>query len=120
MREKFAAKFPEAGNLKLQEVSQFLTSSLRAAALTSIVFHSIFPQAVPVVPPERLKPPHLGRVDHPDLLFLFVNFLATHPSFNLQGDRMHYRVSADGELELVAAGQKAVSFQVEGVAATCA
>ena len=45
MREKFAAKFTEAGNLKLQEVSQFPTSPLRAAALTSIVFHSIFPQA---------------------------------------------------------------------------
>jgi len=46
MDEKFAAKFPEAGNLKLQDVSQFPTSSLRAATLTSIVFHSIFPQAV--------------------------------------------------------------------------
>ena len=46
MREKFAAKFAEAGNLKLQDVSQFLTSSLPAAGLTSIVFHSIFPQAV--------------------------------------------------------------------------
>jgi len=42
MREKFAAKFAEAGNLKLQDASQFLMSSLRAAALTSIVFHSIF------------------------------------------------------------------------------
>jgi len=42
MREKFAAKFAEAGNLKLPDASQFLTSSLRAAALTSIVFHSIF------------------------------------------------------------------------------
>ena len=50
MREKFAAKFAEAGNLKLQDVSQFLTSSRPAAALTSIVFHSIFPQAVEVVP----------------------------------------------------------------------
>jgi len=50
MREKFAAKFPEAGNLKLQDVSQFPTSSLSAAALTSIVFHSIFPQAVQSVP----------------------------------------------------------------------
>jgi len=46
MREKFAAKFAEAGNLRLQDVSQSPTSSLRAAALTSIVFHSIFPQAV--------------------------------------------------------------------------
>jgi hypothetical protein len=43
MGEKFAAKFAEAGNLKLQDVSRFLTSSLGAAALTSIVFHSIFP-----------------------------------------------------------------------------
>ena len=50
MREKFAAKFPAAGNLKLQDVSQFPTSSLSAAALTSIVFHSIFPQAVQSVP----------------------------------------------------------------------
>jgi len=50
MREKFAAEFAEAGNLKLQDVSQFLTSSLRAAALTSIVFHSIFPQAVKSIP----------------------------------------------------------------------
>ena len=39
-------KFAEAGNLRLQDVSQFPTSSLRAAALTSIVFHSIFPHAV--------------------------------------------------------------------------
>jgi len=48
MREKFAAKFAEAGNLKLPDVSQFLTSSLYATALTSIVFHSIFPRAVEV------------------------------------------------------------------------
>jgi len=52
MGKKFAAKFAEAGNLKLQDASQFLTSSLRAAALTSIVFHSIFPQAAePDAPP---------------------------------------------------------------------
>jgi len=50
MREKFAAKFAAAGNLKLQEVSQFPTSSLPETALTSIVFHSIFPQAVISVP----------------------------------------------------------------------
>jgi len=48
MDDKFAAKFAEAGNLKLQDVSQFPTSSLRAAVLTLIVFHSMFPQAVKV------------------------------------------------------------------------
>jgi len=33
MREKFAAKFAAAGNLKLQDVSQFLTSSLPRSGL---------------------------------------------------------------------------------------
>ena len=33
MREKFAAKFAEAGNLKLQDVSQFLPSSLPRSGL---------------------------------------------------------------------------------------
>jgi len=33
MREKFAAKFAEAGNLKLQDVSQFPTSSLARSGL---------------------------------------------------------------------------------------
>jgi hypothetical protein len=43
---KFTAKFPEAGNFKLQHVSQFLVLPLASAALPMIVFHSIFPQSV--------------------------------------------------------------------------
>jgi hypothetical protein len=46
--DKFAAEFPEAGNLKLRQVSQFLDSPLRAAALPAIVFHSTFPQPLKV------------------------------------------------------------------------
>jgi len=46
MREKFAAKFAEAGNLKLPGRFTIFPRRHYAAALTSIVFHSIFPQAV--------------------------------------------------------------------------
>jgi hypothetical protein len=46
--DKFAAKFPEAGNWKLWHLSQFLDSQLPAAALPAIIFHSISLQSVPV------------------------------------------------------------------------
>jgi hypothetical protein len=39
---KFAAKFAEAGNWKLRQVSRFLDSQLLAAGLLRNFFHSIF------------------------------------------------------------------------------
>jgi hypothetical protein len=53
--DKFAAKFAEAGNLELRQVSQLLDSPLSAATLPVIVFHSIFPQAVKVGAPTHLN-----------------------------------------------------------------
>jgi len=46
MREKFAAKFAEAGNLKLRDVSQISYVGTTRSGLDIDRFHSIFPQAV--------------------------------------------------------------------------
>jgi hypothetical protein len=43
--DKFAAKFPEAGNLKLRHVSQFLDSPLRRNGLASDRFPQHFSAA---------------------------------------------------------------------------
>jgi hypothetical protein len=61
---KFAAKFAEAGNLKLRHVSQFLDSQLPAAALqvvfSTAVFRSLCSRAIP-----KAKSTSFGRFNCP-------------------------------------------------------